>query len=197
MAVGMIRKAVLNDMADTMILILYIIFLFILAIRTLAKYLLFGIGLYTMARRAGIGSEWMAFVPFLRKYLQGKLAGPVTLKGKTLKEPGVWLAILPFAVGLLCGFLFALLMAVVVAGSLINSSAFIMIPVSGVVILAGILVALLLLVGAVAQNGLRALVDYQILSRYCQGNILVLHIVFCVVFPLYEALIFFCYRHKD
>ena len=57
-------------------------------------------------------------------------------------------------------------------------------------------VFLLALAGTAVLNGLRALVDYQILSRYCQGNVLILHIVFSICFPMYEAAVFFYYRNK-
>lgn len=105
------------------------------------------------------------------------------------------MVLLPFAVGIAAGFLTGLAMALIVAGSLIQANAMIMIPVAGVVVLACMVIFLLVLIGAAAKNGLRALVNYQILSRYCQGNVLILHIVFSTLLPLYEAIVFFYYRH--
>lgn len=176
-------------------LFFYMMCLFVYAFVKIIEYILYGIGLHSMARGAGIGSGWMAFVPFARKYLQGKLSGPITLKGKTIKDPGVWMVLLPFVVGIAAGFLTGLAMAVVVAGSLIQANAMIMVPVAGVAVLACVVIFLLVLAGAAAKSGLRAMVDHQILSRYCQGNVLILHIVFCTLIPLYEAIVFFYYRH--
>lgn len=178
-----------------LVLLFYMMCLCVCASIKIIEYILYGIGLHSMAREAGIGSGWMAFVPFARKYLQGKLGGPITLKGKTIKDPGLWMVLLPFAVGIAAGFLTGLAMALVVAGSLIQANVMIMIPVAGVVVLTCIVIFLLVLAGAAAKNGLRALVNYQILSRYCQGNVLILHIVFSTLLPLYEAVVFFYYRH--
>ena len=182
-------------MANLLFILFYMMCLCVYAVMKLAEYILYGIGLRGMAREMGVGNGWLAFVPFARKYLQGKVSGPITLKGKTIKEPGLGLVLLPFSVGIATGFLAGLVMALVVVGTLVRSNAIIMIPVTGVAILAGVVIFLLGLVGTAAQNGLRALVDHQILSRYCQGNVLILHIVFSTIFPLYEAAVFFYYRH--
>ena len=166
------------------------------AAAALAEYILYGIGLHAMARQAGMDNEWLAFVPFARKYLQGKLGGPITLKGKTIKEPGIWMILLPFVIGIITGFVSGLTVILAVAGILAGSNTIIVIPLTGVMILAALIIFLLALAGTAVLNGLRALVDYQILSRYCQGNVLILHIVFSICFPMYEAAVFFYYRNK-
>lgn len=183
-------------MTDTWFLLFYMIYLSVYAVFILVGYVLYGIGLYGMARNAGIGNEWLAFIPFARKYLQGKLGGPITIHGKTIKQPGLWLLLLPFFVGMASGFLVGIVVVLLAAGIVIGTNAILMIPVSGVAFLAGVIILLLILAGAAAKSGLRALINYQILSRYCQGNVLVLHIIFSVILPMYEAVIFFYYRHK-
>ena len=49
-----------------------------------------GIGLYTMAKRAGVKHGWLGFVPIANTYLVGKLAGDATLFGKKMKNPGIY-----------------------------------------------------------------------------------------------------------
>lgn len=183
-------------MVHTLILLFYLLCLSVGAAAALAEYILYGIGLYGMARKAGIGREWLAFVPYARKYLQGKLGGPITLKGKTIKEPGIWMLLLPFVIGVITGFMAGLTVILAAAGILAGSNTVIVIPLTMVVLLAALLMFLLVLAGTAIQSGLRALVNYQILSRYCRGNILILHIVFSTFFPLYEAAVFFYYRRK-
>lgn len=183
-------------MMNTLIFLFYMLCLSVSAAAALAEYVLYGIGLHGMARQAGIDNEWLAFVPFARKYLQGKLGGPITLRGKTMKEPGIWMILLPFAVGIATGFVAGLTVILAVAGILAGSHTVIVIPLTGVMILAALIIFLLALAGTAVQSGLRALVDYQILSRYCEGNVLILHIVFSICFPMYEAAVFFYYRHK-
>lgn len=183
-------------MTNTLIFLFYMLCLSVGAAVALAEYILYGIGLHGMARQAGMENEWMAFVPFARKYLQGKIAGPITLRGKTMKEPGIWMILLPFAIGMITGFAAGLTLILAVAGILAGSNTVIVLPLTGVMILAALIIFLLALAGTAVQNGLRALVDYQILSRYCEGNVLILHIVFSTCFPMYEAAVFFYYRHK-
>ena len=99
-------------------------------------------------------------------------------------------------VGIVTGFVAGLTVILAVAGILAGSNTIIVIPLTGVMILAALIIFLLALAGTAVLNGLRALVDYQILSRYCQGNVLILHIVFSICFPMYEAAVFFYYRNK-
>lgn len=183
-------------MTNTWFLLFYMIVLSLCAVFALIGYVLYGIGLYGMAQRAEIGNEWLAFVPFARKYLQGKLGGPIVIHGKTIKTPGLWMLLLPFFVGLASGFLTGTILVLLMTGMVIGQNAMLMIPISGVAFFAGVIIVLLILISAAAKSGLRALINYQILSRYCQGNVLILHIVFSVVLPLYEAVVFFYYRHK-
>ena len=176
-------------------LLFYVMCLCVCAFIKIIEYILYGIGLHSMAREAGITSGWMAFVPFARKYLQGKLGGPITLKGKTIRDPGLWMVLLPFAVGIAAGFLTGLAMALIVAGSLIQANAMIMIPVAGGGVLAFIGVFFLVVVGGGAKKRPGGAGHLLNLSRYCQGNVLILHIVFSTLLPLYEAIVFFYYRH--
>lgn len=183
-------------MANLLFLLFYMLCLSVCAVIALAEYILYGFGLYGMARKAGVGGEWMAFVPYARRYLQGKLGGPITLKGKTMKKPGLWMILLPFAMGVAAGLLAGLALALAVAGTLFHENAMIMIPMASVAIFADMIIFLLLFVGMAAKGGLRALINYQIFSHYCQGNVLVLHIIFSTMLPLYEAAAFFYYRRK-
>lgn len=52
-----------------------------------------GIGLYTMAKRAGHKLAWMAFIPVLNTYLSGKLAGETNVFGIKCKRIGLYAAI--------------------------------------------------------------------------------------------------------
>lgn len=52
-----------------------------------------GIGLYTMAKRAGDKFAWMAFVPFLNTYLSGRLAGETSVFGVKVKRIGLYVTI--------------------------------------------------------------------------------------------------------
>lgn len=49
-----------------------------------------GIGLYKLAKRAGIKYAWMGFVPLLNTFLAGKLAGETSVFGAKIKRVGLY-----------------------------------------------------------------------------------------------------------
>ena len=66
--------------------------------------------MYNMAKREGMDYPWLAFVPFARTYLQGELGGTVHLKNKQIKNPGIWLIVLPFISSIVTGILYVVSM---------------------------------------------------------------------------------------
>jgi hypothetical protein len=48
------------------------------------------VGLFTLARRAGIRHTWFAFVPLLNSYLLGELAGDCSFASLKIKRIGLW-----------------------------------------------------------------------------------------------------------
>ncbi len=49
-----------------------------------------GIGLSTMARRAGVKHGWISFLPFGNTYMAGKLAGETNFFGQKIKRAGLY-----------------------------------------------------------------------------------------------------------
>ena len=56
-----------------------------------ALYLLMGFGLKKMAIATNTKNSWLAFVPFARYFLVGKVVGQVKMFGKKMKNAGFWL----------------------------------------------------------------------------------------------------------
>lgn len=59
-------------------------------------YMLQGVGLYTLSRKAGINHAWLSFVPFACNVQLGKLAGACSLFGQKIKNGGLYCAIFEF-----------------------------------------------------------------------------------------------------
>mgnify|MGYP000256743907 FL=1 len=57
----------------------------------IALYLLMGFGLRKMAIATKNKNAWLAFVPFARYFLAGKVVGQVKMFGKKMKNAGFWL----------------------------------------------------------------------------------------------------------
>jgi hypothetical protein len=60
----------------------------------LAAFILQGVGLHTMAKRAGLPKPWLAFVPFAHVMLVGKLAGDVSFFGHRIRRLGFYTMLL-------------------------------------------------------------------------------------------------------
>ena len=70
-----------------------IVILSLTAAVALALYVLMGIGLNKLASANGVRLGWLGFVPFVRYFIAGKIAGAARVFGKKMKNAGFWLAI--------------------------------------------------------------------------------------------------------
>ena len=82
-------------MADAIVttgfILLFVLFAGLWLLISLAGYLLYGLGIYDIAMEKGIKNPWFAFIPVLRKYLHGQIAGEIRLGNRQLKNPGIWM----------------------------------------------------------------------------------------------------------
>ena len=105
----------------TGILMFYLIILLVGLTVAVVNYIFRGIGMYNMAKREGMDYPWLAFVPFARTYLQGELGGTVHLKNKQIKNPGIWLIVLPFISSIVTGILYVVIWVVLGFGVVFSS----------------------------------------------------------------------------
>ena len=83
-----------GDGIFVVLMVVYMLVIGAFLIGGIIDYLLRGFGMYKLGKAEGKNNCWMAFVPFARTYFQGELGGPITLKKKTMKNPGIWLIII-------------------------------------------------------------------------------------------------------
>lgn len=178
------------------IMIFYIIVMLLIGIISLASYILRGIGLYTIAKHRGYEYAWLAFIPFFRIYLQGKLSGDITFKNKTMRDTGIWLAVIPLMYGVvvsviygvmcLCGMLAIFSMTMHVSAGRI------------LILIILIILALAISLGyKILYKTLRVMVNYQIYCNMTSGNMAVAHAVLGALLPLYESICFFVMRNRE
>ena len=188
----------ITDDTELVVLGLYAILLGCMLIGWLVSYVFRGIGMYGMAKKLGVPSGWMAFVPFARAYLQGQLAGTISFTKREIKNPGLWLVLVPilFFIGFIVIYLCILIPLIVMSASS---------PASFVYNLSSILVGFFagligLIVYSVAGSALlyvlRGLVNYRICRKYKNGNTAVLHTVLSMLVPLYQSIYFFILRNR-
>lgn len=179
---------------------IYLIILTVIAIFALASYIFHSIGLYTIGKRMGREHAWLAFIPYARDYFHGELAGEISLKNKSIKNPGIWKLVLPIIYSAVAGILIVLVViagigAGVATGTNRGMGGF------AAIISSLIGVYVLILVLAVAYTAvysvLRVLIDIQIYERFTTRNMAVVHSVLSAILPLYESICFFVMRNRD
>lgn len=178
------------------ILMIYVIAMLVIALISLASYILRGIGLYTIAKRRGMNHPWLAFVPFMRTYLQGTLGGDIKFKNKTMRDTGIWLAVIPFMYGMVFTVLYGVMM---LCGIVTVFSMAVHVGVGRILFL-----TLLILIFVVVSVGykvlyktLRVLVNRQIYQNMTSENMAIVHAVIGALVPLYESICIFVLRNRE
>ena len=180
------------------ILSVYLIILTLILVFVLVSYIFHSVGLYTIGKRMGKEYPWLAFIPYARDYFQGELAGPIKLKNKEIKNPGIWNLVIPIISSVLAGVFGVLIILVTGVGAAAQISGA---GGAGIALLFVIMLYTLLIVAVIAaqaaQMALKVLINKQILERFTAGNMGLVHAVLMIVVPLYEALCFFVMRKRD
>lgn len=180
------------------ILSVYLIILTLILVFVLVSYIFHSVGLYTIGKRMGKEYPWLAFIPYARDYFQGELAGPIKLKNKEIKNPGIWNLVIPIISSVLAGVFGVLIILVTGVGAAAQISGA---GGAGIALLFVIMLYTLLIVAVIAaqaaQMALKVLINKQILERFTAGNMGLVHAVLMIVVPLYEAICFFVMRNRE
>ena len=195
----------MSDSVFAVVMSIYLIVIMLALILFIVEYVFRGIGLYTIGKRMGKSSPWLAFIPFARTYFHGELAGTIALKTKKVKSPGVWNLVLPIIWGIVVSifyFIFFFILGFGVFSSVSYSHGYGYNPVIGggavmvLVVLILLLVVLLLIYQAV-YSVLTALINFQIYGRFTTRNMAIAHSVLSIILPLYESFCLFALRNRD
>lgn len=164
----------------------------------LVNYIFHSVGLYTIAKRMGARYPWLAFVPYGRNYLQGKLAGEITFKKRSIKNPEIWNLVLPIVLDSIVGaftigitFIVAITEAVGGGTRQAEGMSWVL-----AFILYMFFVLFLLLAGGVTTI-FQVLITKQILERFTTDNMALVHSLASSFIPFYGAFCLFVMRNKD
>lgn len=182
---------------------IYLIVIAVIIIFAIIKYIFHSIGLYTIGKRLGKDHAWLAFIPFVRNYFHGELAGEIVLKNKTIKNPGIWKLVLPIIYSAVSGIFTVVILVFIIAGMAVAGMAYnghggsgLAMGILGIVFLYVILIAAAILYSAVFM-ALNILVNTAIIGKFTTHNMAIVHSVFSAVIPLYEAFCLFIMRNRD
>ena len=164
----------------------------------LILYILNGIALYRIAKNNDISGGWMAFVPFARKYLEGKLAGEIVFGETQIENPGIWLFRLPIIFFMLAAPIVLLIAFSLIDGAytLIDSLEFLtsdmdlafLNSILTTFLAGGAALFILNIVFKALICGLTGLVRYNIHKKYVSENKAVGHMLLGLFVPLYQLI---------
>ncbi|MDD2978622.1 MAG: hypothetical protein PHN80_01485 [Hespellia sp.] len=176
----------------------YMIFLLVVLVAKLVLYILKGVGMYKLAKRQKVEYPWLAFIPFARYYLQGEVSDDIRLKNKSIKNPGIWLIVLPIAWNILFGISYVMIFGAMfgltmgLSGPHMNISG----GALGAMVIWIILFVLISILYQAVYKGLKLLVDYQIYGRITTNNMALVHAILGIFIPCYEAICLFVMSRK-
>lgn len=178
-------------------LVFCMVMLLVLIVK-LAAYILKGMGLYQMAQRQGLDYPWLGYVPYARTYLQGEISGDVMIGKKSVRNPGIWLIVVPFVwafvSGGVNGITGGILGAMLAQSETGNGSVAGILTIFCVIMVFWIVICMAYAAG---YRVLRGLIDYQIFIRVTSKNMAFVHALLSVLLPLYESILFFVMRNKE
>jgi len=181
------------------ILLIFYLFLFIVWV---VDYVIRGIALSTIASRMGKDLPWLAWIPYARTYLHGDLAGSITLKKKTITQPGIWLIVIPLAGGIVFliwyfVFIFATAMSMVWNQDFIANPNHVPTGMIMSIIISSVLMVLAMMVYQAIYYGLKVLVNNKIFGQFTTSNMAIVHSVLVIFIPMYETICLFVMRNKE
>ena len=178
------------------ILMFYAVIIGAVLLVKLVSYVIKGFAMYRMAQRAGLDYPWLAFVPFARVYLQGELSGDIMFRKRTIRDPGIWLILIPIIKTVIFGVI-SVITWVAVAGMVVT--AVYTNHYTGSVFGIGVFVVLFVVAILAYQaliSALKVLVNYQIYRRFTSNNLAIVHALLGILVPLYESICLMVYRNK-
>lgn len=186
-----------GSIGDSLALILvsfYLLLLGAILIGAIVDYLLRGFGMYKMGKAEGKNNCWLAFIPFARTYFQGELSGEIKFKEKSLKNPGLWLVLIPIIAGVVAAIGYFIFMIVMVVGTIASDGYTSKSAVTGMMssfLVVFIIVIVIAILYQAVISVLYVLVNSQIYEKYTSKNMAIVHAVLGTLVPLYEPICMF------
>lgn len=201
---NMVNHAV-NSVAVTFVII-YLLVAGVMLIGAVINYIVRGVGMYRIGKAQGKTNAWFAFVPFVRTYFQGELGGNILLKNKMIKNPGIWMLLIPVIQGIVTGIMSVVCWAALLIGTLGMGYYDVRSGIEQEMASGGNMfstfVVFVCIFGAIttaftaASKVLRLLVNRQIYENYTSSNMAVTHAFLGTMIPLYESVCLFIFGRK-
>lgn len=177
------------------ILVMYLVTFVVLICGSLISFVIRGFGLYKLGKVKEKRSPWMAFIPYARTYFQGELCGEIALKKKTIKNPGVWMILVPIVRDIIMAVIgFVFWMAAFISALTSTASGYYsgmdgeeFVEMAGRLFVFGVFIAIFLTAFSAVIKVLRILVNRRIYEGYTVTNMAIIHAVLGVFLPFYES----------
>ena len=176
-------------------------FFAVCALMGLANYILRGIALYRMSVERNIPNGWLGFIPYVHNYQLGRIAGEIEFGNKTVKNPGIWLLMMPVLYSVVFSIGYAATMVpyfiqVFRAGMDVSPAPEELIAAMTTMMASMFIFMLVIVVAQVFLYLFRYLTLHKIFSQYSGGQKPVFYMIICMFVPLAEAILLFMHRNK-
>lgn len=181
-------------------IMMYVFFIIIMVVAAIALYVLKSAGLYKMAKNRGMENAWISWIPYVRVYYQGEIAGTIQMGNKSIRHPGIWMLVIPFVSGAVISIIYvvAILGAITmgIIGNTHNSGVLFAGTFPGLLMVICMIVAAVFMVLLAADKILKAFVNRRIYGQVAEENTALFHSVAGLFIPGYESVCIFMYRNK-
>ena len=181
------------------LLIFCLIFLLIIMLLCIISYVLRGLAIYKMSKARGLQNGWLGFIPCANNYQLGMIAGEIELGNKRIKNPGLWLLLLPIIYGIVftIGY-FAMMIPYFISIFSLGSNPMpeeVIGPVTALMFALMIFV-LIMLFAQVILYLFRYLALHRIFSHYSTGQKPVFYMIIAMFVPLAESILLFMHSKR-
>ena len=168
----------------------------VLSLSGLVNYILRGLGIMKLSERFGLDKGWLGFIPIASEYQLGAMAGDIQLGKKQVKNPGLWLILLP-----IISFVSFFIVYIVMIINLVSEAIALegmgdyMVAMRISNMLGGFFITLFILVFVVyiiqvITSIIRIMVLHRIFARFHAGQKPVFDMLIAIFVPFAEAILF-------
>ena len=194
-----------EQITDEMMAVFYPIFIFaliiyaVLFIYIFIDYLIKAVAIMKLSKARGLKNGWFGFLPYLRDYQLGSIAGEIQFGGKRIKNPGIWLIIMPFIYSFIISIGMVIMMVPYIA-AMLNlgddpAPEQIVLPVM-ILLVSSLIFSLIVIIAQVILYLFRGLTLHKIFSQHNEDQKPVFYLIIALFVPMAESIILFKHGKK-
>ena len=179
-----------SEFSDTYLVVFFIIVYGSMALIGLASYVVQGVGVLKISASHGRPNGWLGFIPIAVRYQLGVVSGGLLFGKRRMKNPGVWMVIVPIITNTVFYVVyFGMLMAVIYGAATSTFSGSSPAGTILLLIITMILAFLFLFAGSAIYSIIHLMALYKIFSAHYPGSRSVYYILLSMFVPFASGIL--------